>query len=569
MVNRRSALGLSAGVAILAASAASRASRESVDGMPANGFRWLGEFALKGKGAGDDSGTFQRAIDYVRNLALRTRSTCCLPSLLIPAGRYVLTQTIETAPWVKLCSVGGVLLDFSRLPTGWNGLTCRNETTLPATQLRFPGDRSPFLDGSGGTISILGPGVAQADGSGIVMGNREAGFSGAVRDAGGRNVVVSGWRNALQIDPLNTYLSAWFSSRFEQNREAGIVVSSGVGRSVNSGERMTFVDCTFAGSARALDIDSDSMDFVFDACSFDFNGDVVHFGSQARFGTVAFSHCHIEGIDGLLVNARSAGKHLRAIFRDSIVLPRHWKRKDLDNAPRQLVAGSAKFAAFGVEWRFESPQRALTPLIGDEVPVEALSALSFQKVRALPWRGSVINPDSLFALDSPGTPASALTHWSVARGAGGAANAQADETPGGKVVGAIVRVSTAANPDATDELHDTHAAAQALRLTLPDRSGAPLSIGTRHPFAVSPGETLQAACTATVTGARGRTVFTFQFYAAGGMPFAASESSSPASELPAAQATVPPGAVQAALKTSFTGWTGQLDIRELAVWRSS
>ncbi|CAE6820494.1 hypothetical protein [Paraburkholderia nemoris] len=552
MVNRRSVMGLSAGVAILGAGAVSRGWGESTANQSQNGFRWLSDFAAKGKGASDDTGTFQRAIDYVRNIALRTRDTSCLPSLLIPAGRYVLTETIDTAPWIKLCSVGGVLLDFSLLPVGWNGLTCRNETTLPATELRFPGDRSPFLDGTGGTISILGPGKVQSEGWGIVMGNRQAGFSGAVRDAGGRNVVVTGWRGALRIDPVNTYLSAWFSSRFEQNREDGIYVAPGIGRSVNSGERMTFFDCTFAGSARAIDINSDSMDFVFDACSFDFNGDVVYFGRQARFGTVAFNHCHIEGIDGLLVNATAAGKNLRTVFRDSIVLPRRWKRKDLNNAPRQLVAGTAKFSASGVEWRFESPQQgALTALIGDEVPVESVSAMSFQKVQALPWRGSVINADSLFTLDSPGTPVGALTHWSMSSAASG------------RATGEIVAMDTAAGNGAMARSR------QALRLASPDQDNAPFSVTTRTPFPVSAGETVQAACAATSTGTTGRTAFTFQFYAAGGVPLSVSESQSTANELPSAQAAVPAGAVQAVLKTTFIGWTGKLEINELAIWRSS
>lgn len=551
-MNRRSAMGLSGGMAVLGAAAISRGWGESVGSPSPNGFRWLGDFAAKGKGASDDTGTFQRAIDYVRNIGLRSRDTASLPALLIPAGRYVLTETIDTTPWIKLCSVGGVLLDFSQLPVGWDGLTCRNETTLPATELRFPGDRSPFLDGTGGTISILGPGTARAEGSGIVMGNRQAGFSGAVRDAGGRNVVVTGWRAALRIDPVNTYLSAWFSSRFEQNRESGIVVAPGMGRSVNSGERMTFVDCTFAGSARAVDINADSMDFVFDACSFDFNGDVVYFGRQARFGTVAFNHCHIEGIDGLLVNAIAAGKHLRTVFRDSIVLPRHWKRKDLDNAPRQLVAGTAKFSASGVEWRFESPQRgALTALIGDEVPVEAVSAMSFQKVQALPWRGGVVNADSLFAQDRPGTPAAGLTHWCASCAAPG------------RTTGEIVPLATTSASSAVA------GARQGLRLTLPDQDNAPFSLTTRTPFPVSPGETVMAACTATATGATGSTTFTFQFYASGGVALNASESQSRSNEVPSAQATVPAGASQAVLKASFAGWTGKLEISELAVWRLS
>ncbi|MFM0054948.1 hypothetical protein PQR64_04940 [Paraburkholderia phytofirmans] len=518
--------------------------------MP-RGFRWLDEFAAKGAGASDDTGTFQRAIDFVRNIALRTSDTSCLPALLIPSGRYVLTETIDTAPWIKLCSVGGVLLDFSKLPVGLNGLTCRNETALPATELRFPGDRSPFLDGGGGTISILGPGTARSEGWGIVMGNRHAGFSGVVRDAGGRNVVVSGWRGALRIDPVNTYLSTWFSSRFEQNREHGIYVAHAEGRSLNSGERMTFVDCTVSGSARAIDIQSDSMDFVFDACSFDFNGDVVHFGRQACFGTVAFNHCHFEGIDGFLVNAMEGGQALRTVFRDSIVLPRHWKRNELSNSPRQLVAGTAKFSASGVEWRLEPPEQgALTPLIGDEVPVESLTAMSFQRGLALPWRGSVINADSLFILDRPGTLWDALTHWS--------ASCTAPVRIDGEIVfaDAARRSSVQAGPE------------HALRLTLPDQRDS-LLLGTRTLFPVVASESVIAACAVTCSGVTGRIRFTFQFYAAGGVQLGASEWRSAANELQSVRIAVPAGASHAALTAIFVGWMGTLEISELAVWRAS
>lgn len=549
-MNRRSALTLAAAGSLIGAAGNSRViAQQPLDSFP-NGFRWIHEFASRGAGAGNDTSMFQRGIDYIRGIAMRSRDTSHLPALLMASGRYALTAPVETAPWVKLCSVGGVLLDFAELPVGLDGITCRNETTLAPTNLRYPGDRSPFLDGTGGTISILGPGIDRAEGWGVVMGNREAGFSGSVRDAGGRNVVVTGWRGALRIDPINTFLATWFSSRFEQNRDEGIYVASTGGRSVNSGERMTFVDCTFAGSSRALHIDSDSMDFIFDACSFDFNGDVVYFGRQARFGTVAFNHCHIEGIDGLLVNATNSGKHLRTVFRDSIVLPRHWKRKELSNAPRQLVAGSAKFSASGVEWRLESSEQGtLTALIGDEVPVESLNAMSFQKVQALLWRGGVINADSLFSLDIPGTPVSALTHWSI--------------SSAGLATGEIVVVNATAKNASIAKTQ------QALQLTLPDRDNTSFSLTTRAPFPVSPGDTVMAACTAMATRVRGGTTFTFQFHGIGGVPLGISESQRMPNELPSAQAVVPPGASQAALKVTFTGWTGKFEINELAVWRLS
>ncbi|MFL6686907.1 hypothetical protein, partial [Paraburkholderia graminis] len=81
-MNRRSAIGLSAGMAVLGASAVSPGWGEPQRNDSAGGFRWLHDFARKGAGASDDTGTLQRAIDFVRDLGLRTKDTSCLPSLL-------------------------------------------------------------------------------------------------------------------------------------------------------------------------------------------------------------------------------------------------------------------------------------------------------------------------------------------------------------------------------------------------------------------------------------------------------------------------------------------------------
>ncbi|WP_199779046.1 glycosyl hydrolase family 28-related protein [Burkholderia sp. BE12] len=338
-----------------------------------------------GDGLADDTAALQRAIDQVRERAAALGNTAFLPCVLLPSGRYRLTDTLRTAPWIKLRSAGSVLLDFTGLPPDRDGIVCRNDVSFGTDVLRYPSNRSPFLDGTGGTISILGPGVGRAGGTAIVVGDADPHGVGVVRDAGGRNVVVTGWRCALGIDPVHAYLNAWLSCRFEANRDAAIHVRARAGKAVDSGERMTFHDCTFAGSQRALLIDTDSQDFVFDACSFDFNGDVIAYGPDARYGTVALHHCHVEGFDGLLVDATKAGERLRVALDHSIVLPRGWKRRDRANAPRLLVGGRCRFSAIAVEFRFEaaaaSPRDAL---IGDDVQVDALVGLSFTGHAALP-----------------------------------------------------------------------------------------------------------------------------------------------------------------------------------------
>jgi hypothetical protein len=434
--------------------------------------------------------------------------------------------------------VGSVVLDFTQLPLDRDGIVCRNETSVSGGILRFPGNRSPFLDGTGGTISILGPGWDRSNGWGVVVGNENPDEPDAVRDAGGCHVVVTGWRGALRIDPVHTYLNAWRSCRFEQNRDAAIRVSARPSGSVDSGERMSFYDCTFAGSQRAVSIDAAGQDFVFDACSFDFNGDAIHFGPQACYGTVALSHCHIEGIDGQLVDASEAGERLRVALNHSIVLARPWKRKALANAPRRLVSGRVRFSAIGVEFRFEQSAEGLDTLIGDEVHIESLSALSFPGKDALPASLVCLNADATFTTDAHGTSSDALIHWKA------------------------------------DAQHIEHAfvhhtkSAHALFVTAPSLGRAAFALATRSTFAVEPGHAITASCVVAANGTKPRVVLQIEFLTIDGRRLWAA-SSGENDTLPSLRAAVPPGTSCARLHAGFSDWSGDLQVLRLAVWRAA
>lgn len=541
-MNRRALLALSAAGAWSIGTRGSAQEPAPSSGAVQRG-RWVDEFARGQKSGSDFTATLQRAIDSVRDEALRAGDTSHLPSLLLPSGHYVLTGTIVTSPWVKLCATGGVLLDFSRLSADRDGIVCRNETSIPGGDLRYPGNRSPFLDGSGGTISILGPGLSRSGGWGVVLGNEDPHAGGAVREAGGRNVIVTGWRGAMRIDPVNTYLTAWLGCRFEQNREECLYVASPGRKSINSGERMTYFDCTFAGSKRALHIDSDSMDFVLDACSFDFNGDVIAFGPRARYGTVAMNHCHVEGFDGLLVDATQSGARLRVAIRDSIVLPRHWKKKDLKNVPRPLVAGNVRLNLSGVEFRFEGSGSVLEhPLIADDVSVEAISAPSFPGHVALPWRGLILNADSGFAHDAPGTELHRLTHWAVdAKTLAGCSGEIGSIAPG---------------------------SARALVLKAVPWGGAHCTLTAKSGFALRPGELTTVACEGLISRCGAAVSLSLDFVAADGTLLLQAASDSSRDDVTVLTATAPAGTSGGVLHATFSGWAGNLPITGLAAWRA-
>jgi hypothetical protein len=550
MIDRRKLLALSATGAFGAGLASSVRVAGATMASPAkealsaaSGCLSAREFGAKGDGVTDDTAAVQRAIDHVRDRAIARSDTSYLPSIVLPAGHYKLTDTINTFPWVKLRSAGGVLLDFQWLPAAQNGITCRNETMLAAGDLCYPGNRSPFLDGSGGTISVLGPGASRSRGSGIVMGNRDARFVGEVRDAGGHNVIVTGWRGALHIDPVNTYLNVWTSCRFEQNRDEAISVASPSGPSVNSGERMTFYDCTFSGSGRALNIDSDSHDFVFDACSFDFLRDVIYFGPRSRYGTVALSHCHIEGVDGSIVNAEKAGDRIRVAIDHSTVLPRRWHASADANAPRQLVTGHCSFSAVAVEFRFEAPaQDAGQVLIGDDVHIETLNGLNFHGFDALPSRNRSLNADARFRQDPAGTPAERLSHWQAAAGT--------------QSVGSAAIAKAGAN----EGVH-------AFVMKAPPKGAARFVLSARSTFAVRPGETLCAAAGISSKGASGNCEVSIDFLSAGGSAISrAAYTGSKGRGVVALRTIVPAGASFGLLSAGFSDWKGELQLTTLVAW---
>ncbi|SEK06944.1 Pectate lyase superfamily protein [Paraburkholderia diazotrophica] len=507
---------------------------------PSGFFVNVRDFGAKGDGKADDTMALQRAIDHIRGRADALGDTSYLPCIVLPAGHYRLTDTIYTVPWIKLRSEGSVLLDFTQLPVDRDGIVCRNEVSIPGGALCFAGNRSPFLDGTGGTVSILGPGGERSDGWGIVIGDNDPHAPGAVRDTGGCYVVVTGWRGALCIDPVHTYLTAWRSCRFEQNRDAAIYVRGRAGAAIDSGERMTFLDCTFAGSQHAVSIDADSQDFVFDACSFDFHGDVLYFGPRASYGTVALSHCHIEGIDGQLVNAVESGTRLRVAINHSIVLPRPWKRKTIENSPRRLVSGRVRFGAIAVEFRFEqSPDKLHDPLIGDEVVIESLGALSFPGVDALPARQLCLNADAHFAADAPGTSADALAHW---------------KAPARSVARASVHRA---------------GAVQALVVMAPLAGGADFALTSRSPFSVEVGATIVASCVVAANGKPPRIAIQLEFLTSDARRLELKSSPSMRDALLPLRATVPPGASYALLHASFSDWSGELQVLRLAAWRTT
>lgn len=349
---------------------------------------------------------FARAIAHVVALATSANRTYGLPAIEIPGADYVFTiGNIQTFPWITLVAKGSVLLDFSNIPVGNHGFICNNLTALPTDTLKQPGNNAPWLDGSSGAIAVLGPGKGVSTGSAFRLGNFIAGTQD-FRDASMVNVVATGWGVAQDYGSFNTYLCRTEGCRFETN---GIDIKFN-GVNTNSGERMVFEDCVFAGSNTALSHNGDSYDLHFVNCSFDFNTALIVFGAGANYCQINLESCYIEAFDGYIVDGNAlvntADINQVVVRIDSLtVLPRSATGSQSINSPsRTLFRGAFSLLLDDIKQRTER-----RPYIEDGAMIDA----SVKVVRAAgyhtpPYSGPLrldafVNRDYDFQLDASGT----------------------------------------------------------------------------------------------------------------------------------------------------------------------
>lgn len=154
--------------------------------------------------------------------------------------------------------------------------------------------KGPALAG----VEVVGSGTA-----GSITGLLTVGTSGApTAGLWTENVVLHDLSIGLMIGS-NSYINT-FAGMAVYNCNHGL---DDTADSVNGGERITFIGCDiFNNTGRGFHFFVGPSDYVFDACSFDFNGAMGHFGAGVHITAVG---CHIE-----MNGAQAVSGHL---FMDS------------------------------------------------------------------------------------------------------------------------------------------------------------------------------------------------------------------------------------------------------------
>lgn len=374
------------------------------------------DFGAVDGGVVDCTISFQKAIDWVVSRAQASGRSYAVPAIVIPGGWYKITDTLNMKPWVHFVSDGPVYLDFTAIAPSKPGIVCNNTTTLPLDDARFAGNHSPFLDGARGTISIIGPGKATSTAAGIRVGNFIAGQR-PFRDARMSNLVVTGWNAAQEWGNFDTYLCRTENCRFEQNNY-GIMAANA--SNTNSGERMEWSGCTFAGSIACLMHNQPGFDANFYGCSFDFNDDVVKFGATSSFCTIRMDGCYVEAlsgyiVDGSLLTGSDNTSQMGVMISDLITLARgRDSGKGVNSPSRPLFRGRFSLSLVSIKARYETrPYLEDSTLIAADVTVVAASGYHITPYQ-LPMRiEQVVNDDYDFQRNVEGTTADTLTSWTL------------------------------------------------------------------------------------------------------------------------------------------------------------
>lgn len=365
----------------------------------------------------DWSPAWQAALNYLIARAEAQGTPYGIPKIRSQGRTFRMMSGVSMKPWTIIEADGPVVFDFRQAPVGTNGFTCDNFTTIPMDALLFPGNSSPYLDGSSGSIAIWGPGKVESDGSAMVIGNFAAGGK-PFRDASVRGVIATGWKDAQLFGKFDTYLFKTIDCRLQGIRNC---VRTSSGTCTNSGERMRWQGCTFGGYDIALNHDIDTFDAYFDPSnSFDYGNDVIKFGSNSRYCSVFMTFPYVEALERLIVDATGVTgtadvNQITVTVTGLSALANNYVSNPAYNSPsRRLFDGRFSLILEDSKFRYQTrPYLENGAVIGPDVTVVKATGYHRSPQTGPLHLGAILNADYNFQKDADGTAGASLTAWEL------------------------------------------------------------------------------------------------------------------------------------------------------------
>ncbi|ENU1914361.1 hypothetical protein ACFHWB_004230, partial [Klebsiella pneumoniae] len=198
----------------------------------------------------------------------------------------------------------GIIIDNSYFPMLLDSNYDTSPTARPRSVLLWEAERQTI---QGGKLTLTHPtGAARTSNAGITIGNTANGFID-VRGCCLNNFASLGFYYGIKINPFDNYINSFSNFHLGRNHYAVAVIGE---TKNNAGERFAFFNGTLADSdSDLIYIENNAFELFFTLCSCDYStGDLVKITKNGN-AYVCFDLCHIEGIQGMLVNVVSVNTY--------------------------------------------------------------------------------------------------------------------------------------------------------------------------------------------------------------------------------------------------------------------
>ena len=254
------------------------------------------QFGAKGNAENDDTQYIQNAINIfynnIINNDLGENNT-----VIFPAGRYKITQTIILYSQIKMRTSGYVV--FLSYVTDGNSCLYLTATEFDNDTIGNKQDwfRGPWIDGNSGLlIKNMNSKSTSTNFIGIEIGSKEnLEESHPTSRYEVKNIRIYNFNIGLKMNNYNNYIVNFNNISFETNNIGVLFEKTSKTITVNSGEKISFNNCLLAGSTIAMQWNTDGFHIFCTHCSFDFCQCLFYDSNNSGYHHFVIDDCHIEG----------------------------------------------------------------------------------------------------------------------------------------------------------------------------------------------------------------------------------------------------------------------------------
>lgn len=250
-------------------------------------------------GTNDSSEIINNALSKINDLWLEGSKI----NTIVFNGIYKLDYQVEIPPCAKLRS-NGLVKFISNVNNDSTFFIHYLSNDLPETdtekQRYLSGDLINFESGA----ILVHSGNRETNGAiGIEIGDKSnLGSDYSISKYMIRNLTITNFDTAILHNSYNVYMGNYENVLMELNKTCvKFGLSSQIATFSNSGERMSFSNCLFGTSGKAVDFESINWSVFFDNCSFDFDVTVFYQPSNSQYwNRINVTTSHFEAFTSLI-----------------------------------------------------------------------------------------------------------------------------------------------------------------------------------------------------------------------------------------------------------------------------